>query len=269
MIQNHVSSDAPAPASRRAVGLDSSLARMLATLRLFTRDESVLAAETIAQRLGVPTSTAYRYVKQLATEGLLVRWKGGYTLGPRISELDLQMREADPLIRAAITPMRQLVRACGMEVLLSKLYGSTVMTIHIEGVDNLPHLAYGRGRPMPLFRGSSSKVITAHLPTAKQRRLFESEQARGPARPDTDWQSLQEEASRIRRQGYCITRGELNRGIEGISAPLFLDGQVVGSITIIRDVSQASHLDEAALVGLVTGAAETIGVGTAGPVGVP
>lgn len=252
-------SEPPADTDRKVAELDSSLARLLATLRLFTRDEPVLSAETIAQRLRVPASTAYRYVKQLTTEGLVVRWKGGYTLGPRIIELDLQIRESDPVISAAAAPMRDVVQKSGLEVLLSKLYGGTVMTIHIEGSDKGPLLTYGRGRPLPLFRGSSSKVITAYLPAAKLRRMFESEQARLPPSVRTEWQSFHEEAARIRRHGYCITRGELNSKIEGISAPVFLEGRVVaGSITLIRDASRTALLGEAALVDLAVNAGTAI-----------
>ena len=246
---------------RKVVELDSSLARMLATLRLFTRDEPVLSAEEIARRVGVPVSTAYRYVKQLASAGLLVRWKGGYTLGPRIIELDLQIRECDPVISAAAAPMRDIAARSGLDVLLTKLYGATVMTIHIEGNDPKPLLNYGRGRPLPLFRGSSSKAITAHLPAAKLRRLFEEEQARAPASAEADWQAFQQTVSKIRRQGWCITRGELNSGIEGISAPVFLEGrQVVGSITLLRDAARKALLGEAELVELVkSGAAAVTG----------
>ena len=250
--------DRPRSAESEAVELDSSLARLLKTLRLFTRQEPVLAAETVAQRLRVPLSTAYRYVKQLTDEGLLVRWKGGYTLGPRIIELDLQMRESDPVISAATEPMRKIVEKTGLEVLLSKLYGSTVMTIHIESADKGPHLTYGRGRPLPLFRGSTSKAITAFLPAARLRKLFDAEQARTPAAAQSDWQSFYDEAVRIRRQGYCISRGELNSGIEGISAPVFLEGRVVaGSITVIRDSARVTHREDA-LVELVTSGAAAI-----------
>src|SRR5262245_40100787 len=110
----------------------SSLSRMLSTLRLFSRTEPVLSAERIAEGAGVPTSTAYGYVKQLTNAGLLVRWKGGFALGPRIIELDLQIRECDPAIVAAAGPMRELSAQTGLDVLLSKMYGRSIITVHIE-----------------------------------------------------------------------------------------------------------------------------------------
>ncbi len=231
---------------------------MLSTLRLFTHDHPVLSAEQIATGAGVPTSTAYRYVKQLSTAGLLVRWKGGYTLGPRIMELDLQIRECDPVISAASDVMRELCAQTGLNALLTKLYGGTVMTVHIESTSDTRALAYGRGRPLPLFRGSSSKAITAFLPAAKLRRLFED----GKARADEqlgDWETFHADMSHIRRQGFALTVGELNSSIEGISAPVFIESrQVVGSVTLIGDTARMTLLREEAVVERVRSAAASI-----------
>ena len=236
----------------------SSLSRMLSTLQLFTREHPVLSAEEIAKGAGVPTSTAYRYVKQLATAGLLVRWKGGYTLGPSIMELDLQIRECDPVIRAASEPMRTLCAQTGLNALLTKLYGNKVMTVHIESTSDTGSLAYGRGRPLPLFRGSSSKAITAFLPAAKLRRLFENGEAQGDEQLN-DWESFHASMSNIRRQGFALSVGELNSGIEGISAPVFIESrQVVGSITLIGDAARMALLREEVVIEMVKAAAATV-----------
>lgn len=248
----------PAAAAPEPEQDSSSLTRMLGTLQLFTREHPVLSAEQIARGAGVPTSTAYRYVKQLATAGLLVRWKGGYTLGPRIMELDLQIRECDPVIDAASEPMRELCAQTGLNALLTKLYGSTVMTVHIESTTDTKVLSYGRGRPLPLFRGSSSKAITAFLPAAKLRRLFEDGKSRTEEKLG-DWESFHAAMSHIRRQGFALTVGELNSGIEGISAPVFIESrQVIGSITLIGDAARMALLREDAVVEMVKATAATV-----------
>jgi DNA-binding IclR family transcriptional regulator len=222
----------------------SSLSRMLGTLRLFSRTEPVLSAERIAEGAGVPTSTAYRYVKQLTNAGLLVRWKKGFALGPRIIELDLQIRECDPTIVAAAGPMRDLSSQTGLDVLLSKIYGRSIITVHIESAGPSRRLNFGRGRPLPLFRGSSSRAIIAFLPAARLRRLHQDGQANG----DTDalaqdWDVLYGDVLKIRKSGYCLTKGELNSGIEGISAPIFDAGrEVIGSLTLIGDVDRMTLL---------------------------
>ena len=238
----------------------SSLSRMLSTLRLFSRTEPVLSAERIAEGAGVPTSTAYRYVKQLTKAGLLVRWKGGFALGPRIIELDLQIRECDPAIVAAAGPMRELSSQTGLDVLLSKIYGRSIITVHIESAGPSRRLNFGRGRPLPLFRGSSSKAIIAFLPAARLRRLHQEGQASGDADAlAQDWDALYEDALKIRKSGYCLTKGELNSGIEGISAPIFDAGrEVIGSLTLIGDVDRMILLREETLTELVRKAARSV-----------
>lgn len=231
----------------------SSLSRMLGTLQFFSRAEPVLSAEAIAERAGVPTSTAYRYVKQLTNAGLLIRWKGGFALGPRIMELDLQIRECDPVIVAAAEPMAELFRQTGLEVLLSKLYGRTIITVHIETGGSGRTLKFGRGRPLPLFRGSSSKSIVAFLPAARLRKLHEEARANGDEDAlAQDWQTFYEAMLSIRKAGYSLTKGELNSGIEGISAPIFGgDRDVIGSLTLIGDLGRMAMLREEALIEVV------------------
>lgn len=231
----------------------SSLSRMLGTLQFFSRAEPVLSAEAIAERAGVPTSTAYRYVKQLTNAGLLIRWKGGFALGPRIMELDLQIRECDPLIVAAAEPMVELSKETGLDILLSKLYGRKIITVHIETGGSSRTLNFGRGRPLPLFRGSNSKAIVAFLPAARLRKLYEEARQNDDADAlALDWQTFYERMLSVRKAGYSLTKGELNSGIEGISAPIFgRDRDVIGSLTLIGDLRRMAMLREEALIAAV------------------
>jgi DNA-binding IclR family transcriptional regulator len=226
---------------------------MLGTLQLFSRHQPVLSAEAISEGAGVPTSTAYRYVKQLTNAGLLIRWKGGFALGPRIMELDLQIRECDPLIVAAAGPMIELAKQTGLDVLLSKLYGRKIITVHIEAGGPSRTLNFGRGRPLPLFRGSNSKAIVAFLPAARLRKLHEEARANGEADAlAQNWQAFYEKMLSIRKLGYSLTKGELNSGIEGISAPIFgADRDVIGSLTLIGDLERMAMLREEALIEVV------------------
>lgn len=246
--------------SRRLDENGSSLSRMLGTLRFFSRAEPVLSAERIAELSGVPTSTAYRYVRQLTNSGLLVRWKGGFALGPRIIELDLQIRECDPAIVAGATLMRELSSRTGLDVLLSRIYGRSIMTVHIEATGSSRILNFGRGRPLPLFRGSNSKAITAFLPSARLKRLYdEARDANDPDALAQDWDAFYESMQRIRKAGYSLTKGELNSGIEGISAPIFGEGRaVIGSLTLIGDLERMSLLREEVVIDLLQSAAASL-----------
>lgn len=236
---------------------DSSLTRLLSVLGLFSAQVPSLTVDQIATQMGVPKSTSYRYVQALTKAGLLVRLDKSITLGPRIIELDRSIRESDPVIRIAAQPMRELADQTGLDVFISRLYGHSLVTVHTEYNESQPALRYGRGRPVPLTRGSSSKALMAFLPAARLRRLY---QDLGPEmEKPTSWESFYEEMQGVRKAGYCRTTGELNKGRTGISAPIFGRGRtVVASLTALGNDARVSLFDESAIAGLVMQTTSTI-----------
>lgn len=240
--------------ARTPVG-DSSLARMLGVLDLFSPRSASLTVDEIASRLGVPKSTGYRYVQELIKVGLLIRLDRSITLGPRIIELDRCIRECDPVLNAAIQPMQRLAEHTGLEAFISKLYGHSVISIH-TGSDHLnPPSEHGRGRPMPITKGSSSKGLVAFLPAARLRRLYSETQAEDLP----SWEAFYESALQIRRAGYCRTSGEVFGGKTGLTAPIFgRSGLVVASITVFGDDARFALYNEERIAQLVMDAAQTI-----------
>ena len=69
---------------------DSSLARLLGVLDLFTEQRLRWSADDISEALQVSLPTGYRYVKMLTEAGLLQRaGDAQVTLGPRIIVLEI------------------------------------------------------------------------------------------------------------------------------------------------------------------------------------
>lgn len=237
---------------------ESSLSRMLGVLALFSTQTPSLTVEQIALRLGVPKSTGYRYIQELSKVGLLVRLDKSITLGPRIIELDRCIRESDPVIRAAAPPMRTLAEQTGLDVFISKLYGHSIITVHTEFNDAQQPLRYGRGRPVPISRGASSKALVAFLPAARLRRLHQELLLESPDAPP--WEAFYEEAQRIRKQGHCRTSGELNEKRTGVAAPIFGRARtVVASVTALGADARMALFDGSAIAQLVMQTAQAIG----------
>lgn len=237
---------------------ESSLSRMLGTLSLFSTATPSLTIDEIAARLGIPKSTGYRYIQELCKVGLLVRLDKSITLGPRIIELDRCIRESDPVIRAAAPPMRSLAEQTGLDVFISKLYGHSIITVHTEFNASQQPLRYGRGRPVPISRGASSKALVAFLPAARLRRLHQELLQESPGTPS--WEAFYEEAQRIRKQGYCRTSGELNESKTGVSAPIFGRARtVVASVTALGSDARLALFNGDAIAELVMRTAQTIG----------
>ncbi|MEC7257336.1 MAG: helix-turn-helix domain-containing protein, partial [Pseudomonadota bacterium] len=75
----------------------TSLERLLSVLQLFTEDRLEWSPEDMMAHLGYARPTLYRYLKILSDAGLLVSHPHtGYTLGPKVVEMDYLLRLSDP-----------------------------------------------------------------------------------------------------------------------------------------------------------------------------
>ena len=228
--------------------------RVLGVLGLFTLDEPEWTVEDAAARLDLAVSTAYRYFRSLSKAGLIVALATGrYVLGPAIIQYDRQIRLQDPLTNAAQPIMKRLAEQLPPHavVLLCRLFRSQVICVHQEFTAR-PDFAvsYERGRPMPLFRGASSKSILANMPLRAVKALFEEQQAKfAQASLGRSWDEVKERLRELRAAGVSVTQAELDPGMCGIAVPLFeTTGIVIGSLSVVLP---AQHLG-ASLVSDIT-----------------
>lgn len=239
----------------------SSLSATLAVLSLFSAGDPVWTAERIIERLGYTRPTGYRYVRELVSTGFLVRVAAGsYALGPRIIELDYQIRQSDPLLHAGLPVIQGLVAECGCEINLIGLYGEQIVTTHQQhGVEHLP-LSFGRGRPMPLFRGAGSKIIVANFARTKLRRLYDAHAADATAAGlGADWETFKATMAGLRRAGFARSDGELDTGFVGIAAPVFnADGEILGSVIAALSRQRLGITDLERLIDLMKAAGQRI-----------
>jgi DNA-binding IclR family transcriptional regulator len=194
----------------------SSLRKMLSVLDLFKDDKPSMSADEIGAALGLARTTCYRYVRELAHAGLLVSSGGRYFLGHRIIQLDHQIRTSDPLINAARPLMKRWVQETGAVVLLTSIYASEIVNIHVESGEDMPSQLLGRGRAMPLFRTATSRAILAALPRARLKRLHAAQQGVELE----SWTELNRSLNALRQQGYGVSHGEMAGALDGISAPI-------------------------------------------------
>ena len=221
----------------------STTDRVLSILGLFTAERPQWTVEELRSELRLSASTAYQYVGSLTKAGLLVSGKAGRCMvGPAAVELDRIARQVDPLIRGARAALHELVGASGAGTvgLLCRLYRLQVMCVE-QYVLVPPEftISYERGRPMPLMRGSASKVILANLEARQLRRLYERESpAFAAVHGEADWPRFKEKMRQIRRSGSLVAVGELDPGVMGISAPVFDEhDQILGSIGLALDAA--------------------------------
>lgn len=196
----------------------SSLDRFLSVLRCFDEKNPNWTVAELADHLSVPGSTAYRTVRELVTHGFLEHAsEAHYRLGSAFIEFDRMVRRTDPLCRIGTSFLRNLLAELKLPcvVMLARIYDNRVMCAVDErsNARGIP-TSFQRGRPMPLTQGSTSKAILAQLPTRRLKKLLPAD---GDEAALTD---LKKELSGIRKRGYCVTRGEVDKGLAGVSVPV-------------------------------------------------
>lgn len=213
----------------------NKFARMMDVLDLFSEQVTLLTAEDIAERLQVSRPTAFRYAAELCAAGFLANYSGKYSLGARIITLDYRIRESDPVLRIARPVMRQLAEEMAATAVLCRMYNEEVINVHQEEIQSDEGAIYGRGRPLPLFRGSASKVTLAHLPTAKLRKIYEHH----AGHPDVQavgasWEAFNTALKAVRRRGFYVSMGEVNLDRVGVAAPITLSTTgVVAALSVV------------------------------------
>lgn len=239
------------PATIEAIGTNmkrerkaTSQEKVLGILSLFSDTRHSLKIEDLIEEMNLSQASVYRYVKALIDGGFVANAIDGSIIpGPRVIELDRLIRKTDPLLKLAVPKMKELGRDIRGVVLLCGLRGDQVICTHEERTDDRVVTSYERGRPMPLLRGATSKVILANLPTYHQKSLMLNY---GPQIAEvglgTSWSEFRNNLRKIRVAGFAIGKGELDKGVVGFAVPILLNDTAVASISIVQ---LASEFDEA------------------------
>lgn len=240
--------------------IPSTSNRVLGMIDLFTEEQPVWTTDHIIDRLQTSRATVYRYLQALTAAGFLSQLaRGAYALGPRIIELDRQIRIADPLLRVAPAVMAaQRDKVAGTQ-LLCRYYGLRVFSIFEERSDPRIQTSFDRGRPFSLFRSSGSRIILANLPTAQLRRLFLHHAGEiAAAGLGATWPAFRDTLKAIRKRGVAVA-SDIDTALIGIAAPIFAAPDIVsGSLVCARIRAEVTNRDIEHLSALAIASANLI-----------
>jgi DNA-binding IclR family transcriptional regulator len=236
----------------------NSLERVLAVLEVFSEDRLEWTPEELMEELGYSRPTLYRYLKTLKEAGLLSSMpNAGFTLGPKVVEMDYLLRKSDPLILTGTESLNELTAAYPCTALLVRWYGNRILCVDSRCSTSNPISSYPRGRPMPLGRGAIARSIIAFLP--RRHLLPRIEQSLDDLRSvglGGSVDEIQESLKRVRRTGYAVAYGEVTPGVVGIAAPVFDAGRspiaslcvtIAGSLVDGRQIEEiGAHVREGA-----------------------
>ncbi len=237
----------------------NSLEKMLGLLDVFTPAAPVWSTDDLIRYSGSSRSTCYRYIKVLQNAGLLTPVaNGSYILGPRIIELDRNVRLCDPVYIGGGPPMVKLATKTKLNAMVCILFSDTVMCVRDFRHPDAPEEMFARGQRRPLMVGAASKIMLPYLPAHQQRTLFAKHRKNiAAAGMGSDWETFRKTLAQMRQDGHCITQGEFSPGIVGIAAPLFNGaGNVLGSMGLVFHHAKAKRAEFPRLAQAVINAAQ-------------
>lgn len=187
----------------------------------------------IAQNINETKPRILRMLRTLERRGLVRKSnKGTYRLGNTAIVLGTAASMQVDLVRIANPILEELGQKMSETTQLRIIdNGESLCIAKFEPMRDLRVQAMV-GRRRPLFAGSF-KVLLAFLPPQVQSEIIPETLPRFTKRTITDRSKLIVELEKIRRQGFCVSFGEVGEQLVSVSVPvLAFDGSVIAAVNV-------------------------------------
>ncbi|WP_309234259.1 IclR family transcriptional regulator [Streptomyces lunaelactis] len=184
----------------------------------------------LASDCGLPKTTAYRLLEQLADLGALERCHGSYRMGLQMFHLGCRWQPHPGLRSAAREPMRRLVELTGVAVGIGVLSKGQTLIVEWTPGESALLAPLQSGMTWPWSTAAGKVLVAAACPDPLLGPL--------PA-------SWRQEAAAIRDRGVAFNREELVAGVCCAAVPLYgVGGAPVAALCVATD--PAHHLERLA-----------------------
>jgi len=236
-------------------GAESSR-KVLKILTSFEPENPIATVDELARRVGIPMSSAYRYVALLREVGLLTEdGQGAYHLSPKVVRMAQAARAAYGFLDLARPVMELLRDETAETVLLVRRVGDHAICLDRAESDQPIRLSFQIGTPQPLHKGSAAKILLAWMPENEQRRYLDRVIA---TEADFDPAALNRELSEIRQSGWSSSAVQAIPDIWAAAAPIFEGNDVAAALAIAGPGFRIDDEKRAAILASTRGAAAQI-----------
>lgn len=211
-----------------------SVDRAITVLEIIARRGAASVSE-VAAEVDVHRSTISRLLAVLETRGMveLARGRGRYRLGPNILRLAGAMTSPLDVANQGAAIAEELATALGETVNIAVLRGDYAVNVFQAVGAGLIAVNNWVGRPTPLHATSSGKVLLAALGEAEAAAILRPELPSFTETTVTDLNELTRQLATARSNGFAVTCGELERGLNAIAVPVRgADGTVIAALSV-------------------------------------
>lgn len=188
----------------------------------------------ISREIDIPVQTVHRLLKCLCEVGIVVqnRETRRFSLGTKIVDLGLSVRENNAIRNAALPFLIELSKKTNEKVYLSIIEGNEGVVLDcINAMKPIYHFhSQIKGIRLPLSVDAPNKVLLANV-NLNTRDKIVSDLFKQKLIADRN--ELESELRIIKQYGFSLTFGEKEKDVTSIAAPIFSwDDTVVAAISI-------------------------------------
>ncbi len=233
--------------------LIQTLTRAFAIIDCFSKNQPALTLNEISHQTQLNINTTRGLVQTLVFYGYLSYNKDDnlYRLGTvflekyRLADYD-RTAEIIDLIEG---DMLNLANDHQMSVRILLIRGTTVGTVHVVNpVHTRYFVSIQHNVYFPTYASSSGKLLLAHLNDSLLEQVTKSfEWIQYAKNTITTEDVLYEELDKIREQGFSYEDEELGNGFSSIAVPIFIDGELLYSLSATATTETFKENEEDAL----------------------
>ncbi|MEE8600670.1 IclR family transcriptional regulator [Euzebya tangerina] len=200
-------------------------------LSLFSAAVPQMSVRQIAERSGLPRSTAHGICTSLCAVDLLELVEGGgYRLGPALVGLGGQVIDRTGMVAAAEGILDTLPHRPGLEAHLGQLVGGWIVYLDRAARPPLPAMRNRVGLRAPAHVSGCGKAALSLLAPEEAVARVADVVAQEGLRP-VDAAGLRADLTKAKERGFVINTG-FQRGRRSVAAPISAAGRVVGGISL-------------------------------------
>jgi DNA-binding IclR family transcriptional regulator len=186
-----------------------------------------LTLKDLATGGGMSASKAHRYLVSLVRGGLVTQHaaSGLYDLGDLALTAGLTKLSRVDAYQVALEFLLELRTLTDETVLLAVWNGQAPIAVRWIEAERPVNVHVRLGTSLPVVNSATGRAFAAHMPVAMVNLAIEGELARGVI-PTLNGKAISRTAfdkvlAETRQRGLAQVRGDLTRGIDALSAPIF------------------------------------------------
>jgi DNA-binding IclR family transcriptional regulator len=252
----------------RKSDVSKTVLKALRMLDLIAQADRPVTRRELTELAELDRSTASRLLATLESTGIV--WcdpnTARYSVGIKVVSWAGAFLRGTDLRRLAAPLLRELRDDSGETATLHIVTGLDRVCIDGAESPEMIRRVVLLGERVPLYRGTTSKVILAHLDPTAVAQVME----RAYADPTTSAELLGAHVAAARRNGYLSLSDDRVAGVASISAPIFEAAEVVGAFTVAgpsnRWSSDRREVFAETLVGIANRVSTSLGSAVPGAV---